>query len=410
MLSGLLTSASACHTHSKCLTQEQYLQLHGPQRHPSGLLKRTYKWLAARTAFEMHTNFCLSSPQDFVRMTSPPGGSGGTVLHVPPALQISNSSSTDFGDASSDDGEQLQTPVNVIDSQQLVHVGYYPGLGDTLAADSDLEPEATGPQVQLSSEAQDNSFTTPAKNLSPMYKDCLGLPISSSRSSLSPESGSAMLCTTTLLDHRNSYNIPLKGSTLELYSNYATSIDILPLSPSPTGKDLGSLRSGCRAQVSTPYFPNSRKRVPSNQSPLSEGHSDRRPKYCRAHVSEYLPSTLGSSYSARFAAGHRLRSDFVRLYRLEAELGAGGYGFVMAAKHRHDGQEVAVKFILKEKIPKHGWIRDDSGRRVPKEALLLSVVDHPGIVKFYGLFEDTGYFYLVSLVCTLYMLVYLTVR
>lgn len=110
----------------------------------------------------------------------------------------------------------------------------------------------------------------------------------------------------------------------------------------------------------------------------------------------FLPSTLGHTYSGRFPAGHRLRPDFVRTYALEAELGAGGYGFVMAARHRTQGHEVAVKFIAKAKIPRHGWHESADGNKVPKEAVFLSMLDHPGIVKFHELFEDDVYFYLVG--------------
>lgn len=327
-------------------------------------------------------------------MTSDAGDLGGTGLQEPPALYISSSTSTDFNDGSSDDGEQLQTPVNLIDPQQLVHIAYPPGLGGPLAVDSDPKPHATEPPIQLVSKAQSHSSASPPKSLPPPYKDFLGLPDSSLRSS--PLSDPDMLYTTTLLDSKNSLNGSINDTSLELYPNFTSSLDVPPISHVKTS---GALRTtGYRVSEfdSPSSLSKSRKRAPSNQSPLSEGQSERRPKYSRAHASEYLPSTLGCSYSARFPAGHRLRSDFVRQYRLEAELGAGGYGFVMAAKHRYDGHEVAVKFIQKDKIPKHGWSRDDTGQRVPKEAMLLSIVSHSGIVRFYDLFEDIEYFYLVS--------------
>lgn len=329
-------------------------------------------------------------------MTSDVGGLGGTGLHEPPALYISSSTSTDFNDGSSDDGEQLQTPVNAIDPQQLVHIAssYPPGLGGPLVVASDPKPDATAPQAQHVSKAQSHSFASPSNNLPSPYKDFLGLPESSLCSS--PLSEPDMLYTTTLLDSKNSFNSSINDTSLELYPNFISSLDVPPISHVKTPGALQTTGYRVFEFDSPSSLSKSRKRAPSNQSPLSEGHSERRPKYSRAHASEYLPSTLGCSYSAKFPAGHRLRSDFVRQYRLEAELGAGGYGFVMAANHRYDGHEVAVKFILKDKIPKHGWSRDDTGRRVPKEAMLLSIVSHSGIVKFYDLFEDNEYFYLVS--------------
>jgi len=86
----------------------------------------------------------------------------------------------------------------------------------------------------------------------------------------------------------------------------------------------------------------------------------------------------------------------VRWYQLGDELGAGGYGFVLTALHRLELREVAVKFIIKAKVPAHAWMEDKSARRVPSEALLLGLLNHPNIVKCLDLFEDDLYFYLVS--------------
>ncbi|EJD03289.1 kinase-like protein [Fomitiporia mediterranea MF3/22] len=138
-----------------------------------------------------------------------------------------------------------------------------------------------------------------------------------------------------------------------------------------------------------------RKRASDTQSPLNDTRAGQKPKLSCAPSSGFLPSTLGRSYCARFPPDHRLRSDFVRTYALDAELGSGGYGFVMTARRRQNGQEVAVKFIPKDKIPRYGWVTDESGKSIPKEAWFLSKVDHPAIVKFHELYEDNLYFYLV---------------
>ena len=82
--------------------------------------------------------------------------------------------------------------------------------------------------------------------------------------------------------------------------------------------------------------------------------------------------------------------------RDEDELGAGGYGFVMTARHRIEGHEVAVKFIIKEKVPAHAWWDDDMLGRVPTEVMIMSLVEHENIVRCLDLFEDNLYFYLVS--------------
>lgn len=77
------------------------------------------------------------------------------------------------------------------------------------------------------------------------------------------------------------------------------------------------------------------------------------------------------------------------------ELGAGGYGFVMTARHRLTRREVAVKFIIKDKVPEHGWIEDELLGRLPSEVVLLRSINHEGVVEFIDLFEDDVYFYLV---------------
>ena len=134
----------------------------------------------------------------------------------------------------------------------------------------------------------------------------------------------------------------------------------------------------------------------SPEKPMHSVMEDRRPKLSRACVSDFMPTTAARAYSPRFPAGHALCSAFVNKYELDGELGSGGYGFVMAARNRYDGTDVAVKFITKDKIPSHAWALDDTGNEVPLEAKLLAVVDHRGIVKFHDLYDDNLYFYLVS--------------
>ena len=80
---------------------------------------------------------------------------------------------------------------------------------------------------------------------------------------------------------------------------------------------------------------------------------------------ENLLEAKGRMYSPRFPAEHSLNPYFVTAYELGDELGAGGYGFVMTARHRLEGYEVAVKFIIKDKVPEHAWWEDDLLGRVP---------------------------------------------
>ena len=104
----------------------------------------------------------------------------------------------------------------------------------------------------------------------------------------------------------------------------------------------------------------------------------------------------GRMYSPRFTSDHALNPYFVRTYELGDELGAGGYGFVMTARHRAEDFEVAVKFIIKDKVPDHAWWDDDVLGRVPTEVMVMSLINHENIVKCLDLFEDDLYFYLVG--------------
>ncbi|PWN46347.1 kinase-like protein [Ceraceosorus guamensis] len=99
--------------------------------------------------------------------------------------------------------------------------------------------------------------------------------------------------------------------------------------------------------------------------------------------------------SARHLSNHRLHADFARQYVLGDELGSGGFGFVVRATRVCDGFPVAVKFIFKDKVPNHGWVRDPSLGVIPMEAFVLKVVKHPGVVRFVDLFDDDAYFYLI---------------
>lgn len=108
-------------------------------------------------------------------------------------------------------------------------------------------------------------------------------------------------------------------------------------------------------------------------------------------VSEPVPKTV----SARHLAHRTLHPTFTANYTLGDELGSGGFGFVVGATRDRDGMPVAVKFIWKDKVPSHGWVRDDEFGAIPMEAFVLKVVDSPFVVKFVDLFDDEQFFYLV---------------
>ncbi|KAI9572053.1 kinase-like domain-containing protein [Boletus coccyginus] len=102
------------------------------------------------------------------------------------------------------------------------------------------------------------------------------------------------------------------------------------------------------------------------------------------------------NYSPRFPPGHYLNPAFGRVYLLGDELGSGGYGFVMTALHRRHQSEVAVKFVIKAKVPEQAWINHDTLGRIPIEIMLLRIINHESIIKCLDVFEDDLFFYVVQ--------------
>ncbi|PWN90840.1 kinase-like protein [Acaromyces ingoldii] len=106
-------------------------------------------------------------------------------------------------------------------------------------------------------------------------------------------------------------------------------------------------------------------------------------------------SAVPKTVSGRHLANRRLHPVFSSNYTLGDELGSGGFGFVVRATRDRDGMPVAVKFIWKNKVPTHGWVRDQDLGVIPMEAFVLKAVDHPCVVKFVDLFDDDEFFYLI---------------
>ncbi|KAJ3106166.1 hypothetical protein HDU97_006983 [Phlyctochytrium planicorne] len=96
------------------------------------------------------------------------------------------------------------------------------------------------------------------------------------------------------------------------------------------------------------------------------------------------------------APDYPLLPEFATKYTLMDLLGRGATAFVASAL-RKDGVEVAVKFIYKDRIPVDGWKRDRPlGCTVPIEIFTLRRLEHPNIVRFLEVFEDSTFFYFVQ--------------
>ncbi|KAH7888824.1 kinase-like domain-containing protein [Phlebopus sp. FC_14] len=125
---------------------------------------------------------------------------------------------------------------------------------------------------------------------------------------------------------------------------------------------------------------------------LNASHPSRDSPFLFSRASELR----SRNYSPRFPDGHHLDPLFAHTYLLGDELGSGGYGFVMTALHRQFGHDVAVKFVIKEKVPEQAWVNDDRLGRIPMEIMLLKIINHENVVKWLDLFQDQLFFYVVQ--------------
>ena len=310
----------------------------------------------------------------------------------------------DSGDASSDDGDSLHTPItehhdhrlhpcDVYDQQHHfshdAYIAISPNPSPNLYIDTGKAQ--FGPPDHCDhlspSALPEQSHGAPLPQFSPSR----ALNASAASRENSPFSSPAY--SSRALDPTASPFTPTR-QTFRPSSPVFSSSPFSNPEPSPSGSELPSLPSlalstiGCDESDDQPSL-------------LSAAHAsgsspDEPLTFALPEIGADSALCRGRLYSQRFHHEHVLNPFFVQQYHLEDELGAGGYGFVMTARHREDGHEVAVKFIIKDKVPDHAWWEDDTYGRVPTEVMLLSLVNHENIVKCLDLFEDEVYFYLVS--------------
>ncbi|KAJ3092780.1 hypothetical protein HK102_003043, partial [Quaeritorhiza haematococci] len=87
----------------------------------------------------------------------------------------------------------------------------------------------------------------------------------------------------------------------------------------------------------------------------------------------------------------RFRTEFPNKYKVGDLLGDGAFGFVISATRVEDNVEVAVKFIVKRKVPKDLWVED-----LPMEIHLLKMMRHPNIITYLDHFDEEYYILLVT--------------
>ncbi|OBZ83812.1 PAS domain-containing serine/threonine-protein kinase [Choanephora cucurbitarum] len=103
------------------------------------------------------------------------------------------------------------------------------------------------------------------------------------------------------------------------------------------------------------------------------------------------PPSMASTYLTHYP----FHPDFLANYTMGEELGSGGYGFVVSATEKRTGIERAVKFIFRNKIPRHSWVRDHELGTIPMEIYVLKNVNHPSVIGYVDSYQDNQFFYLI---------------
>ncbi|KAI8969055.1 kinase-like domain-containing protein [Mycotypha africana] len=92
---------------------------------------------------------------------------------------------------------------------------------------------------------------------------------------------------------------------------------------------------------------------------------------------------------------YKFHPAFLHNYIIGEELGSGGYGFVLSARERSTGIERAVKFIFRNKVPLHNWVKDRELGPIPMEVYILKNVRHPSVIGYVDFYQDNYFCYLV---------------
>ena len=75
-------------------------------------------------------------------------------------------------------------------------------------------------------------------------------------------------------------------------------------------------------------------------------------------------------------------------FEIIRKLGEGGFGSAYLARRKSDEMEVCLK-----KIPLQKGV---SSQQIEREAKMLSELNDEHIIKYYGSFVESGYFYIIT--------------
>ncbi len=312
----------------------------------------------------------------------------------------------DVNDTSSDDGDTLQTPLTEHDEQHQPYAVFHQHHFSHDLFRSDGHPErADSFNHHTTTRGEGSSFSSFPNLLTPPAREKLDV----SRGHSQLDSYFPPFSPSYALDLANAsleFNLFSNAFAPPFHSSHVLSHNAQPFTPSRETFDF-------LAEAFSPPGPSQSDTSDFSLGPLPsmsistdtiddlDVHRGTPPSLLltpdhHSHLPAEDPFMVkGRVYSPRFPAEHLLNHFFVRSYQLGDELGAGGYGFVMTATHRTGGYEVAVKFIIKDKVPDHAWWEDDMLGRVPTEVMVMSLISHDNIVKCLDIFEDDRYFYLV---------------
>ncbi|TPX33175.1 hypothetical protein SmJEL517_g03815 [Synchytrium microbalum] len=91
----------------------------------------------------------------------------------------------------------------------------------------------------------------------------------------------------------------------------------------------------------------------------------------------------------------KLPKDFEAKYAVGELLGDGAFGFVLSATRKIDQKEVAVKFIIRKKLPKDFYTMTKDGM-LPSEIVILKSLHHANIIPYYDHYVEEVHIILVT--------------
>ncbi|KAI8816818.1 kinase-like domain-containing protein [Fimicolochytrium jonesii] len=167
------------------------------------------------------------------------------------------------------------------------------------------------------------------------------------------------------------------------------------LDPSPAT----SCASDVAKEATTTTTPERRAPTPSSSVSTTASPSSN-PSTTETSTSLSPASALTASAAAlspiqRLLSRSPLNRTFLSKYVITAELGSGGFGHALSAIRLSDNRELAVKLILKKKIPVHAWARDTDLGIIPLEVYILKRCNHANIVRYEDYYECERFAYLV---------------